>query len=177
MVVRHLQQKIRDKHFSSRERQHENPAYGGVAAKGKSRAMGRETVEICVQGTTDGQCSRGDKCGMKHDPEKNRESKGKEKGSRPSNSPRRNALDRRSPTEKSPSGKENQTTCFPKRNACNCWHPPECSCIKKGIAHLGVSVRLSIQKGLGANQRKERKNSTSSPKHWITLKHWSKPLR
>ena len=62
-------------------------------------------------------------------------SNGKGTASRPSSSPRRNSLKRGSPTGKSPSGKENQPTCFvffyrrdcPKGNASGClyWHPQE----------------------------------------------------
>ena len=51
------------------------------------------------------------KCGMKRDPEKRRESEGIGKGSR-SSSPRRNSLGRGSPKGTSPSGNENQSTCY-----------------------------------------------------------------
>ena len=37
----------------------------------------------CVQWTTEGQCSRGERCAMKHDPENEWEPTGKGKGSRP----------------------------------------------------------------------------------------------
>ena len=95
------------------------------------------------------QCSRGDKCGMKHDPGSKREPKGQDKSSRPPSSSRRNSLEQRTPKGKSPSRKENQPTCFaskqgdcPKVNASDCWHPLECSCLfKVGVVNLGISVR------------------------------------
>ena len=82
-----------------------------------------------------GQCSRRDKCGMNHDPENKRERDGKDDGSRLSNSPRPNSLERGSPSGKRPSGKT-QPTCFtfeergcPKRNACYCWHALGSECV------------------------------------------------
>ena len=57
--------------MSSRERQLEKPASGAAAAKGKSKGKGNSGD--CVEWTTKGQCSRGDTCGMNHDPEKRQE--------------------------------------------------------------------------------------------------------
>ena len=67
-------------YFCCRGRQLEQPASGAAAAKGKSKGKGKRNSGDCVQRTTKGQCSRRDKCGMKHDPEMTRESKGKGKG-------------------------------------------------------------------------------------------------
>ena len=50
------------------------------------RSKGQVNSEGFVQWTTKGQCTRGDECGMQHDPEKRRESKGKGEGARPSSS-------------------------------------------------------------------------------------------
>ena len=107
MVFRYLVEKAREKHFSSRERQLENPACAAGAAKSKSKGKGERNSGDCVQWTTKGQCSRGDECSMTDDPENKREPKGKGKASR------------------------SPTTCFafnkgkcPKDNACDYWHPP-----------------------------------------------------
>ena len=51
----------------------EQPASGAAAAKGKSKGKGQVNGGDCVQWTTQGQYSRGDKCGMKQDPENKRE--------------------------------------------------------------------------------------------------------
>ena len=56
--------------LSLRAIQLEKLASGAAVAKGKTKGKGHETVEVCVQLTTTGQRSRGDKCGMKHDPPK-----------------------------------------------------------------------------------------------------------
>ena len=48
MVVRYLKQKIREKHFSSRERQFEKPALGAAAVKGKSEGRGKRNRGDCV---------------------------------------------------------------------------------------------------------------------------------
>ena len=81
MVVRYQDQKMREKHFFSRERQLKNPASGAAAAMGKSKGKGKRNSGYCVQWTTKKrQCSRGDKCVMKQDPEKKRDAQGKGKG-------------------------------------------------------------------------------------------------
>ena len=67
MVVRYLEQTTREMHVSSREGQPQKPFSGGAAVKGKLKGKGRRISGGCVQRTTKGQCSRGDKCGMKHD--------------------------------------------------------------------------------------------------------------
>ena len=72
----------------------------------------KEKSGNCVHKTTKSQCSRGDKCGIKYDPEKKRVPKGKSKFSRPSSSLRRNSLKRGTPLGKSLSRKETQSTCF-----------------------------------------------------------------
>ena len=100
IAVRYLEQKTRQKHLSSRDRQLEKPASGATAATGKNKAQGKRNSEYCVKRTTKSQYSPGDRCGMKHDPEKKRTSKGKVEGSRPSRSPRRNSSERGHQQEK-----------------------------------------------------------------------------
>ena len=48
----------------------------------------------CAQWVTKGQCSLGNKCGMRDDPEKRTDPRGEGKGSRPSSSQRQNSLER-----------------------------------------------------------------------------------
>ena len=48
MVVRYLEQQVRERHFSSRERELEKSASGAAAAKGTSTR--RETAEIAYNG-------------------------------------------------------------------------------------------------------------------------------
>ena len=76
MVVRSLEQINSEQHVSFRERQLEKPASGAAAAKGKSKGKGKRNSGDCVKWTTD-PCSRGDKCGRKHDPENKGDSKEK----------------------------------------------------------------------------------------------------
>ena len=84
----------------SRERQLERPSSGAAAAKGKTKSKGKKNSGDCARWTTIDQRSRGDKCGMKHNPEKKRQSKGKGKGSRPPSSSRRNSLETGNPDRK-----------------------------------------------------------------------------
>ena len=67
---------------------------------------------------------------MKHDAEKKRELKGKGKGSRPSRPPRRNSLERGTPTRKKSFSKGKPANMFrllkghcPERNAGDYWLP------------------------------------------------------
>ena len=77
--------------------------------------------------------------------------------------PRRNSVERGTPTRNNHSGKGNQPTCIAffnrvivqKAMLVMSQHPPECSVHQKGIANLGVSVRLSIRTRPEANQRNE----------------------
>ena len=50
MVVPYLEQKNRDKHVSSRERQLEKHVSGAAARKGKSHGKGKRNSDYCVQG-------------------------------------------------------------------------------------------------------------------------------
>ena len=72
-----------------------NPLLALLQPGASLSAKEHETVEIASKG----QCSRGDECGLKRDTETKRESK-------------RNSLERGTATAKSPSGKENEPTCF-----------------------------------------------------------------
>ena len=94
---------------------------------------------------------------MKHDPERRR------KGSGPSNSPRRNSLGKGHRQEKVLQERKFQPTCFSnrkgdcaKRNACDYWHPPECSFHQTGKCKLGSKCALKHTERLVANQRNGR---------------------
>ena len=103
-------------------------------------------------------CSRGDECGLKHDPEK----KG-EPGLATAQLSTKKLLGKRDPDRKKSFRKGKPANMLrilrgwlSKRHACDHWHPLECSFHQTGLAHSGVSVRLTIRKRLGANQRDER---------------------
>ena len=117
-----------------------SPSLALLQPSAESEGKGRRNSGGSVQWTTKGQRSRGDDCGMKHDPEKRRESKrnGKVMVREPSNSPRRNSADRGFPTRNRASREEKvfEAGDCPKRNACDYWHPPPFSFIKKKIATL-----------------------------------------
>ena len=100
----------------------------------------------------------------KHDPQKRRESKGKGEGFR--NCPTLHEglpQNEGTPKGKSPSRKGMQPTCFafmkgdcPGRNACDDWHPPECSVLSKTSCELGNKCAFSnIRKGLETSERRE----------------------
>ena len=84
MVVRCMELNTREKHFFSRERQLEKPAFSATAAKGKSKAKAKNILEIAYNGRQKVKALEVKRCGLKHDTEKRRESKGKGKGSRSS---------------------------------------------------------------------------------------------
>ena len=122
---------------------------------------------------------------MKHDPEKTRKPYGKGKVSRPSSSPRRNFLERGTPTGKSPSGKENQPTCFackkgdcPKGDACDYVHPLERSIHQKMVCKPGEGGRGEVRgvKGrgkcaLGHTEKAERANERNNTILWWPPEH------
>ena len=97
--------------------------------------------QACIRWTTKGQCSFGDSCAFKHEPDMNVEGKGRPRSPSPTGSPHRNSKrDGKSGddgstkgtpkhTGKSPSGKTNKLSCInfkkescQKGNFCNYWH-------------------------------------------------------
>ena len=82
------------------------PTSGAAAAKGKNKGKGKRNSGDHVQWTTKGQCSREDKCGLKHDPEKKPESKGKKRPALYDGVPWKEGTT----TAKSFTGKESQPT-------------------------------------------------------------------
>ena len=104
-----------------------------------------------------------------------RESKGKERSSRLSSSPRRNSLEGGTPTGYSPSGTENQPTCFalqrvivPKGLLVIPVIHDSVLFVKQGILNMRVSARLSTRKKLGGRrgEPKKRNNSVVVAKTW-----------
>ena len=100
--------------------------------KGCAQASRNDLRNFCVQWATKGQCSRGEKCGMKLDPGKKRESKGEERVPSPN-------LQEGFPWVKEArkvrvlQSRKNQPTCYaskkdecPKGHDFDFWHPPEC---------------------------------------------------
>ena len=162
MVVRYLAQKIREKHVSSRGRHHAKAAIGAAAAKGKSNEKRNSNTWDCVQWTTQGRCFRGDKSGTKHDPDNEREGKGKGLHD--------GILEKRTPTGKRFSGKENQPTCFaskkgdcPQGNACECCHPLECFFHQKWKCNFESKCAFKNTKKAGS-ESKNQKNSVEVAK-------------
>ena len=161
IAVRCLEQRIREKHVSSRDRQLEKPASGASAATGKNEAQGKRNSGYCVKWTTRSQRSPGDRCGIKCDPEKKRTSKGKVEGPRPSRSPRRNSLERGTPTGKVLKEKEASSHASPLQRAIVQMGMPvitECSSHPKRTCKLRASVRFKHTEE-GESEQKKRNNS------------------
>ena len=70
MVVWYFEQKIRQNLLLLvNDNLKKKPASGAAASQGMPNGKGKGNIGDCLQWTTKGQCSRGDKCGMKRDPE------------------------------------------------------------------------------------------------------------
>ena len=66
MVIRHLEQKTREKHFAKRDRLGEKLTLVVLAVKHKGKGRAKETKD-CNQWVSKGTCSRGLACSYKHD--------------------------------------------------------------------------------------------------------------
>ena len=169
-----LEQTIREKHFSSRESQLEKIRFWRrCCSHGKSRTKEKDK----------GQWSLGEKCVMKHDSVKRCESKGEGKGSRAS-SPGRYSLGNAARQVRGLSGKK-KPTCHAfkkgecsKGNACDLWHPLECSYHqKKRNCKVVIDVWFqAILERLRANQRREL-ILWQSPEHWTSPQQGKNWLR
>ena len=131
-----------------------------------------------MQQTTKDQCSRGVKCVMSHDPEKKNVNPEKRKGFPTVQLSTTGSLGKREPDRKSSSGEENQSTCFAfmngestKGNACDYWHPPECSYHQEGSCKLGNKCAFKRTEQAWGKPKK-RNNSVvvaeaSRGSHWL----------
>ena len=83
MVRRHLKQQVKDSHVKARNRDEDRPAIGALS-KGKAKGKGQDNAKHntergdSVRWITKDQCSFGEACAFKHDPNK----KGKEREER-----------------------------------------------------------------------------------------------
>ena len=75
-AVQHLEQKNSQEAFLAKDNL-KSPPPALLQAEGNSKGTGTRNSGDCVPRTTKGQCSLGDKYGMKHDPTKKREPRGK----------------------------------------------------------------------------------------------------
>ena len=128
MVQWHLEQKIEDSFSTARHQDEDRPAIG---APNKGKAEGKDILNVknnserrdCSRWTRKDQCSFGEACAFKHDPNKKGKGKGRPRSPSPSGSPHRNskgdgqgsddARDRGTVklTDKSLSGKANRPPC------------------------------------------------------------------
>ena len=132
------------------------PTSGATAVKGKSNGNGRRNSGNWIQWPSEGQCSRRETCGMKHDPDNKGGSNGKGNGSRPSTSPRTNSLGKGTPNSQRSSLSRSASV----RKEMRVGVRLSVLFIKRKVANLGTSVRCE-----------------ASPKHWISFKQGKKSLR
>ena len=133
-VVLYSEQTAREKHFSSGERQLGKPASGAAAAKGKSKGKRKkETVEIPYIGQQ--KVNALEETSVERITFQRRgESKRGRKEFATVQLSTAEFPGKRTQKGKSPSAKEDHPTRFalkkgdcPRGNACDYWHPPECS--------------------------------------------------
>ena len=153
LARRHLEQKIQESHFKARNRDEDRPAMG-APRRGKAKGKGKEHAKHnsergdCCRWITKGQCSCGEACAFKHDPNKKGEGKGRSRSLSPAGSPNWNwkVMEEVVMTEmrtqklsgKSPSGEANKLKQAPfvrssrkeVATSCNYWHVPGCTQFK-----------------------------------------------
>ena len=130
MVKRSIEQNLRNSIFGARNGNIETSA---VVKNQGTKQRGQRTLGDSWQWKTNGQCSKGDNCGFRHDVNK------RAKMTQPNPSRRsstrqneRNAWRTRSPRGRSPSGRMFRLSCKDylvgtcTNSFCEKWHPPEC---------------------------------------------------
>ena len=151
MARRRVEQKIKESHLKARNRDEDRPAIGAPSkgtAKGESKEHAKNNSERgdCIRWITKGQCSFGDSCAFKPEPNKKGKGKGRPRSPSPTGSPHRKSKGDGKGSDdggskgtpkfsgKRPSGKANRPLCinFKKRicekgNSCNYWHIHECA--------------------------------------------------
>ena len=86
VAQRHLEQKVKDSLFRARNRDEDRPAIGA-----KTNAKNNSDRGDCIRWITEGQCSFGEACAFKHDPNKKGKKKGRPRSPSPTRSPHRNS--------------------------------------------------------------------------------------
>ena len=130
MVKRSIEQDLRIKNFEARNGNYETNA---VVKNQGTKQREQRSLGDCWQWESNGQCSRGDDCSFRHDP--NKRAKSTQPNPSPSSSTQqnvKNASRTRSPRGKSPSGEMARLPCKDHLKGtctnpfCEKWHPPEC---------------------------------------------------
>ena len=97
MAQRHLEQNIKDSHFiNARNRDEDRPCNRSCEqrkSEGKDKEHGKNNPKRgdCIRWITKGQCSFGDSCAFKHEPNKKGKRKGRSRSPSPTGSPHRNS--------------------------------------------------------------------------------------
>ena len=160
-MKRSIEQDFRNKNFGARNGNYERNAV--VKNQGTKQRVQR-ILGDCWQWESNGQCSRGDNCSLRHDINKH----GKMTQSNPSPNSfmqqnERNTSRTWSPRGKSPSGRMSRWPCKDYlrgtcANAfCEKWHPPECF-----VADLGKSARMHIVGLMNSRLKGPKKNDDKS---------------
>ena len=166
MVKRRIEQDLRNKNFGTRNGNYETNAV--VKNQGTPQREQR-ILGDCWQWKSNGQCSKGDNCSVRHDINK----RGKVTPSNPSPNSfmqqnERKSSRTRSPRGKSPSGRTSRWPCKDylkgtcNNSSCKRWHPPECLFYKNknGCRFLEKSARLHIVRLM--NKRSKEKDDKSA---------------
>ena len=89
MAQRQLGQKITDSHLKATNRDEDRPAIGALS---EENAKNNSERRDCIRWTTKGQCSDGEACAFKHDPNKKGKGKGRPRSPSSTGSPHRNLI-------------------------------------------------------------------------------------
>ena len=135
-----------------------------------TKQRGQRILGDCWQWKTNGQCSKGDNCGFRHDTNK----RGKVTPSNPSPNSfmqqnERKALRTRSPRGRSPSGRTSRWPCKDylrgtcKNSFCEKWHPPECLfCKTKSGCRFGEKCAFAHRQVDEQPTKRSKKNDDKS---------------
>ena len=88
LAQRQLGQKIKDSHTKATNRDEDRPAIGALS---EENAKNNSERGDCIRWTTKGQCSDGEACAFKHDPNKNGKGKGRPRSLSSTGAPHRNS--------------------------------------------------------------------------------------
>ena len=134
LAQRQLGQKIKDSHLKATNRDEDRLAIGAAS---EANAKNNSKRGDCIRWTTKGQCSDGEACAFKHDPNKKGKGKGRPRSLSSTGAPRRNSTcDGKGSDDgsavrvvRNPSGKANRLPCTKfktgscqRGDSCDCWH-------------------------------------------------------
>ena len=167
MVKRSIEQDIRNRNFGARNGNYERNA---VVKNQGTKRRGQRVLGDCWQWEANGQCSKGDNCGFRHDVNK------RGKMTQPNPSPNsfmqqdeRKTSRTRSPRGRSPSGRMSRWPCKDylkgtcNNSFCERWHPPECLFYKtKSGCRLGKSAHAHRQVDEQPTKRSKKNDDRSA---------------